>query len=285
MSLLCRETQRPNAISTAHRYSSSSSTQDEYIKGHVEDSKPVDSETCIPPAPPAPTVRSKQQIIASITNVFSAAVGVGLHEPHSCVVLNTKEDVLILSKRLYNSLTCSKPKSPRPIIQVTDFLPYFASEEDATAAFKLFDRDGNGDISELELTHFISHIRKSRLSLEKSIKSSGLSIEKLDSILLTITSILILFISLSLWDIDKSRFVTSLIAVWAGILFAIGGTVKTMVESCIFLFITHPYDVGDRVDIDTVAYTVEDFGIMTTFLKRNDGVTIYGIHMTKLSNK
>jgi small-conductance mechanosensitive channel len=57
--------------------------------------------------------------------------------------------------------------------------------------------------------------------------------------------------------------------------FALSATVKTVVENLIFLFITHPYDVGDRVDIDNEKFTVLKFQIMVTVLKRVDGVTIF----------
>lgn len=45
-----------------------------------------------------------------------------------------------------------------------------------------------------------------------------------------------------------------------------------------FPFLDSPFaDVGDRVDIDDIGYTVKEFGITTTIFKRGDGKEIYGL--------
>lgn len=53
---------------------------------------------------------------------------------------------------------------------VIDFIPYFRSEVDARAAFALFDKDGNGDISRKEMRDAVSRIYKERKALTKSLK-------------------------------------------------------------------------------------------------------------------
>jgi len=116
-----------------------------------------------------------------------------------------------------------------------------------------------------------------RKHLEKAMRSSSQAIKKLDSILKVVVVIIVLFISLSIWNIDTTKFLTSLITIWAGLIFAIGGSFRNMFDSCIFLFITHPYDVGDRISIDKEDYFVTEFGITTTILKKWDGREIYGL--------
>jgi small-conductance mechanosensitive channel len=168
-------------------------------------------------------------------------------------------------------------KGPMDDLYADDFFPHFKNPEDAKAAFLLIDRDGNGDISRQEMKDFVLETYNNRQHLEKSMRSSSQAIGKLDSIFKTIAGIIILFISSSVWKIDTTKFLTSLISIWAGLIFAFGGVLKNMVEACIFLFITHPYDVGDRVEIDGIAYFVVEFGITTTILKKWDGREIYGI--------
>jgi hypothetical protein len=46
-------------------------------------------------------------------------------------------------------------------------------------------------------------------------------------------------------------------------------------EGIIFLFITHPFDVGDRVFIDTQNFFVEELGVLNTCLRRWDGQMTY----------
>ena len=45
--------------------------------------------------------------------------------------------------------------------------------------------------------------------------------------------------------------------------------------ACIFLFVKHPYDVGDRVDIDTKSYTVAKMALLSTNFKRTDGKFVW----------
>lgn len=67
-----------------------------------------------------------------------------------------------------------------------------------------------------------------------------------------VTAIVIVVIWLVLLEIASSKvllFVSSQVVLLA---FIFGNTVKTVFESIIFLFIVHPYDVGDRCEIDSV---------------------------------
>jgi len=43
-------------------------------------------------------------------------------------------------------------------------------------------------------------------------------------------------------------------------------TAQEILGSCIFLFVKHPYDVGDRVDIDDKKYIVEHISLLYTVL-------------------
>jgi small-conductance mechanosensitive channel len=52
--------------------------------------------------------------------------------------------------------------------------------------------------------------------------------------------------------------------------FAISATVQEFLGSCIFLFIKHPYDVGDRVFITDTHLIVEHISLLYTSFKRVD---------------
>lgn len=47
-------------------------------------------------------------------------------------------------------------------------------------------------------------------------------------------------------------------------------TAQEILGSCIFLFVKHPYDVGDRVDIDDKRYIVEHISLLYSVFKRID---------------
>lgn len=49
-----------------------------------------------------------------------------------------------------------------------------------------------------------------------------------------------------------------------GLSWLIGGSAAEVLTSIIFLFIKHPYDVGDRVDIDKGSYIVKEMRLLST---------------------
>jgi small-conductance mechanosensitive channel len=49
--------------------------------------------------------------------------------------------------------------------------------------------------------------------------------------------------------------------------FALGPTIQEILGSCIFLFLKHPFDVGDRVDITGKKYIVEKISLLYTIFK------------------
>lgn len=55
----------------------------------------------------------------------------------------------------------------------------------------------------------------------------------------------------------------------------IGNSAKNLFEGVIFLFVTHPYDVGDRVFIDGQNLIVKELGILTTVFQKSDGQVLY----------
>ena len=55
-----------------------------------------------------------------------------------------------------------------------------------------------------------------------------------------------------------------------GLSWLIGGSLAEVLTSIIFLFIKHPYDVGDRVTIGDKTYTVKEMRLLSTiFLDSN----------------
>ncbi|CAN6872017.1 unnamed protein product, partial [Brassica oleracea] len=58
--------------------------------------------------------------------------------------------------------------------------------------------------------------------------------------------------------------------------FIVGSTCKNIFESFIFVFVMHPYDVGDRCVVDGVALLVEEIDLLTTkFLKLDNEKVFY----------
>lgn len=70
-----------------------------------------------------------------------------------------------------------------------------------------------------------------------------------------IVAILIVVISLLILGIATSKFLLFLSSQLVLVAFVFGNTCKTAFEAIVFLFVMHPFDVGDRCEIDGVQVT------------------------------
>lgn len=165
-----------------------------------------------------------------------------------------------LAKLLFTNLS-----SQRSTLVAEDFIPYFKSEEEAREAFSFFDADKNGDITKAEMLDAVQRIYSERKSLSTSLKDMSSAISKLDKVLMFIGLIIVIFIWLLIFNGDSTvANIVPLSTFVVGFSFIFGNSAKNIFESMIFIFATHPYDVGDLVCIDDEWMYVKEFGLLST---------------------
>ena len=64
-----------------------------------------------------------------------------------------------------------------------------------------------------------------------------------------------------------------------GLSWLIGGSLQEVLTSIIFLFVKHPFDVGDRVDIDQLSYTVKEIRLLSTIFLDARNVSVQAPNM------
>ena len=165
-----------------------------------------------------------------------------------------------LAKKLFHNLS-----HRRKFLVADDFIPYFKNEAEAKEAFGVFDADKNGDISKSEMRDAVQRIYRERRALSNSLKDISSAVNKLDGVLLFVGFIIAAFIWLLIFNRDQTiANLVPLSTVIVSFSFVFGNTLKTIFESMIFIFATHPYDSGDLVCIDDVWMFVKDFGLIST---------------------
>jgi small-conductance mechanosensitive channel len=119
----------------------------------------------------------------------------------------------------------------------------------------------------------IVQISKERKAIANSMHDIGGAISVLDSVLVTVAFVIVVFIFVAFLN---ANFVTTLATAGTTLLsmsFVFAVTCQEFLGSCIFLFIKHPYDVGDRVDIqgpEKEQLVVEQISLLYTVFKRID---------------
>lgn len=179
------------------------------------------------------------------------------------------------ARRLARKLFSTLSDSPRAHLTVEDFEPYFRTTSEAHAAFTIFDKDGNGDITRREMREAVQRIYRERKALNASLKDVGSIVAKLDAVLISVALVIIIFVCLLIFN--KSNTLASLVplaTIILGFSFIFGNSAQKLFESLIFIFSTHVFDVGDLVMIDDQVLYVKEFGLFSTTFRRVDGQEI-----------
>ncbi|CAM9698260.1 unnamed protein product [Chrysoparadoxa australica] len=134
-------------------------------------------------------------------------------------------------------------------------------------------------LSREEFIRSIVHFYLGRESLSLSLKDYESILGKLSLIVASITIIVWVFVGLWIFDQDVSQLGVAAITLLVGISFMIGTSVTALVESCVFIFITHAYDVGDRVYLkadsgNMLNLQVETINLLSTVFKQWDNKSI-----------
>lgn len=168
-----------------------------------------------------------------------------------------------LAKKLFTAIG-----HHRKTLMAEDFYPFFSTPEHAREAFKHFDADNNGDISKEEMRDAVQGIYRERRALTTSLKDMSSAVSKLDGVLLGTVLIIIIFIWLLIFNGENTvANIAPLSTFVLSFSFVFGNSMKTLFESMVFIFATHPYDVGDLVCVDGNFMFVESFGLISTVFR------------------
>lgn len=197
--------------------------------------------------------------------------------PHQVVLtlLSTNAGGQVLARRLYRTFV-------RPGFETVfpgDLKSAFDNNEEAEAAFTMFDKDMNGDISMEELEAVCVEIGRERKSITASLKDLDSVVSKLDAVLFFIVCVVTLLVFLSLISTSAAGVLTSAGSTILALSWLFSATAQEFLQSVIFVFVKHPFDVGDRVTIygntgDLMKgddYFVKEISLLYTEFKKMQG--------------
>ena len=160
-----------------------------------------------------------------------------------------------------------------------DLRPAFDNDDEADAAFTMFDKDLNGDISMEELEAVCVEIGRERKAITASLKDLDSVVSKLDDVFMFAVAIITLLVFVSIISASASTAITSLGSTVLALSWLFSATAQEFLQSIIFVFVKHPFDVGDRVTIygNTGSqmkgddYFVKEISLLFTEFKKMEG--------------
>lgn len=158
-------------------------------------------------------------------------------------LIATTSGAQVLARRLYRTFAREETET----VHSDDLKNAFESDEEADAAFSMFDKDMNGDISMEELEAVCVEIGRERKSITASLKDLDSVVSKLDDVFMFVVLVITIIVFISLISTSAGGVITSAGSTLLALSWLFSATAQEFLQSCIFVFIKHPYDVGDRV--------------------------------------
>ncbi|KAL8524223.1 hypothetical protein ACS0TY_013981 [Phlomoides rotata] len=185
--------------------------------------------------------------------------------------ITSENQAKLAAKKIF--LNVAKPGSKHIFLEG---LMCFMREDEALRTLGLFE-DGTEEkgISKRVLKNMLVSAFRERRALALSLNDTKTAVNKLHHMVNVMVGILVVVVWLLILKLATTQFLVFLSSQVLLVVFMFGNTCKTTFESIIFLFVMHPFDVGDRVEVDGVQMIVEEMNILTTVFLKFDNHKIY----------
>ncbi|PRQ28021.1 putative mechanosensitive ion channel MscS [Rosa chinensis] len=152
----------------------------------------------------------------------------------------------------------------------------FMIQEEVEFVWPLIDVAMTGQVDRKTLTDWVVKLYTDRKALAHALSDTKAVTAQVNNLVTSIVFIIIIVVSLLVVEIATTSFFVFLSSQLVLAAFAFGNTCKNVFESIMFLFVAHPYDVGDCIVFEGVPMIVEEMNIFTTvFLKLSNNEKVY----------
>nr|POF27176.1 mechanosensitive ion channel protein 10 [Quercus suber] len=185
--------------------------------------------------------------------------------------INSEWEARNCAQRVFKNVA----KSDAKYIDEEDLLKFLKSEE-VNTIFPLFEGAlETGRITKSSFRNWVVHAYVERKALAHSLNDTKTAVQQLHKLASAIVTVIITVVSLLVMGLATTKviFVVTSQLLLVGFMFQ--NMCKTMFESIIFVFVMHPFDVGDRCVVDGIQMIVEEMNILTTVFLRYDNEKIY----------
>uniref|UniRef100_A0A0E0PUU9 Mechanosensitive ion channel protein n=1 Tax=Oryza rufipogon TaxID=4529 RepID=A0A0E0PUU9_ORYRU len=160
-------------------------------------------------------------------------------------------------------------------IEEVDLLRFFNKEEVDLVLQRFEGAFETRKIKKSALKNWVVKAYLDRKSLAHSLNDTKTAVMQLHNLIRVLVIIIIIIITLLLMGIATTKILLVISSQLLVVVFIFGNACKTVFEALIFVFIMHPFDVGDRCVIDGIQMVVEEMNILTTIFLKNDNEKVY----------
>ncbi|KAL4885212.1 Mechanosensitive ion channel-domain-containing protein [Aspergillus karnatakaensis] len=160
-------------------------------------------------------------------------------------LLRTTGGCQTLARRLYRTFVREGFDTVFP----GDLKEAFDDNDEAEAAFSMFDKDMNGDISMEELEAVCVEIGRERKAITASLKDLDSVVSRLGNVFEFFVAVIAIIVFLTLISTSAAGVLTSAGSSILALSWLFSATAQEFLQSVVFVFVKHPFDVGDRVTI------------------------------------
>ncbi|XP_073292804.1 mechanosensitive ion channel protein 6-like [Primulina huaijiensis] len=176
----------------------------------------------------------------------------------------------VAARRIFQNV--AKPKAK--FVYLNDLMR-FMREEEALKTLNVVEGSTESEkISKASLKNWVVNAFRERKALALTLNDAKTAVKKLHQMVNAIMGITIFIIWLVILEVATSKFLLFLSSQIVVVAFVFGNTCKIVFEAVIFVFVMHPFDVGDRCEVDGVQMIVEEMNILTTIFLRFDNQKI-----------
>ncbi|KAK3818691.1 MAG: hypothetical protein J3Q66DRAFT_429918 [Benniella sp.] len=140
--------------------------------------------------------------------------------------------------------------------------------------WKLFDPNGGDVITRTMFKRVIVDMVNLRKSFTSSHKTFENAMAKFNMLFDIIVLLFVIVAFLIAYDVGVQQYAVGVSSLAVGCAFVTGTSAKNAFESMVFIFIMRPFDVGDRIEMDGQYFTILTTHILTTEMKRGDGMRV-----------
>ncbi|MCO5590474.1 hypothetical protein L7F22_044444 [Adiantum nelumboides] len=166
--------------------------------------------------------------------------------------INSEVQARIAAKQVFNNMA----KHGQRRITLQNFI-YFLPEEHLARAFAMFETTENGEVTKESFIKWVVNVYTERRALCLTLNDNKTVVEKLHRLLNVVLVMILIPVFVLIFGVETPKILVFFTSLVLPSVFMFGNSAKNVFESLIFLFVTHPFDVGDRIVVDGQTMLVE----------------------------